>query len=106
MVQKCTIERWMHSEFGLSGNKLYAYALVYTNPGENMTSSDVGDFFGWSKRNALKELQYLLDEGFIKTEKVEVYEKVRRQMVTYVYYHPVYIGDVRKKLAKRGKTDG
>ena len=71
-----------------------------------MTSTDIGNFFGWSKRNALKELQYLLEMGYIKTEKVEVFEKARRQMVSYTYYHPVYIGDVRKKLAKRGKTDG
>ena len=106
MVQKCTIERWMHSEFGLSGNKLYAYALVFSNPGDNLTSTDVGDFFGWSKRNALKELQFLKEEGYIKSENVKIYDKSKRQMVTYTFYHPIYVADVRKKLVKRGKTDG
>ncbi len=106
MIQKVYIEKWMRDELKLSGNKLLAFALLYTNPGENITSTEIGEWFGWSKRNALHELDALQEMGYVRKETVEKWDKWQNRMVPFSYYHPVYIGDIRAKLAKGGKKDG
>lgn len=68
-----TVQAWMRSELGLSGNELLAYALIYGFSQDGFsrfegTASYVAEWCGITRENATRLLGRLVDKGFLDKE--------------------------------------
>lgn len=65
-----TLQGWMRTELGLSGNELIAYALIYGFSQDSETefkgsAQYVADWCGIARENATKLLKRLVEKGFL-----------------------------------------
>ena len=66
-----TVQAWMRSELGLSGNELLAYALIYGFSQDGFsrfegTASYVAEWCGITRENATRLLRRLVDKGLLE----------------------------------------
>lgn len=66
-----TIQSWMITRLGLSGNELFAYAIIYRFSQDGKSSfcgslEYVCEWLGVTKRTAINTLNSLVSKGFIE----------------------------------------